>query len=144
MGAKLEPNGEWYPLVRWGDGHSPVYQRDNECAPARRGYWAFFRNFHTLEIVSNADKRRRIEFSVHRAELIYCGWDRNGDVTRSGFFNYGDWQCMTVDDAAKGLRKLIAYASRHGSGRGLSGWTTLIFSCSFPRAPRSGLSKEEQ
>lgn len=39
---------------------------------------------------------------------IYVGWNTKGEITRSGFFNSGDWNTMTAEDAISGLRRLMS------------------------------------
>lgn len=40
--------------------------------------------------------------------MIYVGWTAEGIYTRSGFFNSGDWNLLTMKDALAGLRKITA------------------------------------
>lgn len=97
-----------YQFRRFSEGAGPVLQ-DNRAAPCKRGWWAFPAGYeyHADNVPRKRDRRWRT-LIVPADALIYVGWNRHGEITRDGFFNSGDWQLLSVEDAMKGLDRLIA------------------------------------
>lgn len=53
---------------------------------------------------------------IDLAAMVYVGWTPDGDITRDGFFNAGEWNHLTMTDAVKGLRKIVAKAKGYAVG----------------------------
>lgn len=96
-----------YQFRRFSEGAGSVLQ-DNRAAPCRRGWWAFPAGYeyHADNVPRKRDRRWRT-LIVPADALIYVGWNRQGRITRDGFFNSGDWQYLSVEDAMTGLRRFI-------------------------------------
>lgn len=97
-----------YPFRRYAEGVGAVRQ-DNRAAPAKKGWWAFPAGHEKgADNVPQRTCRRWVNLMVPADALIYVGWDRNGYITRDGFFNSGDWNLMSTEDAMLSLRRLRA------------------------------------
>ena len=117
MSTPLQPRKGEYTLVRHSAGLKPVHQR-NTVAPARRGMWAFFAGTqHKADNVPRRVGARWHTFTVPASKLIYVGWDSHGKLTHDGFFNVGDWQLVTAEEAAASLRRHINWVRGYATGR---------------------------
>ena len=51
-------------------------------------------------------------------DMVYVGWTKDGEITRSGFFNSGDWNHLSVQDALAGLSKIVARSLAYKATKG--------------------------
>lgn len=103
-----------YQFRRYTEGVSAVRQ-DNRAAPVKKGWWAFpaGREHHADNVPQRAGNRRWRSLMVPASALIYVGWNRDGYITRDGFFNSGDWNLMSVEDAMTALKRHDAHILGH-------------------------------
>ena len=161
-------------VIRWSIGVNPIVQT-NDAAPCKKGWWAFFKGLDCIGISGGSvdaivgrvtvdtpederqaiwDKRERLMKLLLKGHTmllpadahIYCGWLPNGTVTRSGFFNSGDWQFLSVHDALTGAERAVAKAAgtalRNGYGSPENYLDTADFQIFIPHTVRlKGRSK---
>ncbi len=95
-----------YPFRRYAAGAGAVRQ-SNTVAPAKKGWWAFPAGCEKgADNVPPGIARRWVTLMVPADALIYTSWGKDGLITRDGFFNSGDWNLMSVEDAMLSLQRL--------------------------------------
>lgn len=102
-----------YPFRRYAAGAGAVRQ-SNTVAPAKKGWWAFpAGREHHADNVPRRVGRRWVNLMIPADALIYVGWNRDGYITRDGFFNSGDWNLMSTEDAMEALKRHDAHVLGH-------------------------------